>query len=96
MHSPPLTPGHDSNNDDPDLASLDKIVARLRIKIAKQKQEARVVDPNQVMELQEQLRVEREKCALLEQQKKELDNACTYAEIQALAMILENEQLRII
>lgn len=35
MHSPPLTPGHDSNNDDPDLASLDIIVAWLRVKIAK-------------------------------------------------------------
>lgn len=47
-------------------------------------------------ELQEQLRVEREKCTLLEQHKEELGNACTYAKTRASAMTLENEQLRII
>lgn len=48
MHSPPLTPGHDSNSDDLNLASLDRIVAKLQVKIAKQKQEAKAGDPRQV------------------------------------------------
>lgn len=40
--------------------------------------------------------MEREKCALLEKKKEELDNAYTYAESRASTMTLENEQLHII
>ena len=46
MNSPPLTPGHDSNSDDPDLVSLDRIVASLRTKLTTQRMEARAAAPS--------------------------------------------------
>ena len=80
MHSPPLKLGHGSNNDDPDLASLDKIVARLKARMARQREEARIANPAQVLALQEQLRIEQEWRSLLEQQKNEIEDACIHAE----------------
>ena len=96
MHSPPLTPGHGSNNDDPDLASLDRIVARLKARMVRQREEARLASPAQVLALREQLRVEQERRALLEQQKSDIEDACIHAETQASRFSLENEQLKVI
>ena len=79
MHSPPLTPSHGSNNNDPDLASLDRIVARLKSRMARQREEAKIANPAQVLALQEQLRAEQERRALLEQQKSEIEDACIHA-----------------
>ena len=72
MNSPPLTPGHDSNSDDPDLVSLDRIVARLRTKLTNQSMEARAAAPAHIRELQRKLQVEKDKCSQLERDKRTL------------------------
>ena len=80
MNSPPLTPGHDSNSDDPDLVSLDRIVARLRTKLTNQRMEARAATPAHIRELQRKLQEEKDKCSQLERDKKDITDACVHAE----------------
>ena len=79
MNSPPLTPGHDSNSDDPDLITLDREVASLRAKLATQRMQARATGPNHVRELQKKLQEEKDRCSQLERDKKDITDTCVHA-----------------
>ena len=96
MNSPPTTPGHDSNSDDPDLIILDRAVAILRTKVAAQRSQARVARSGQIEELQRQLVEERAKCSQLERDRQDITDACVHAESRASFFAMENEQLKVI
>ena len=64
--------------------------------MVRQREEARIANPAQVLALQEQLRIEQERRALLEQQKSEIEDACIHAETRASRFSLKNEQLKVI
>ena len=96
MNSPPLTPGHDSNSDDPDLVTLDRVVASLRTKLTTQRMEARAAAPSHIKELQRKLQEEKERCSKLERDKKDITDACVHAESRASYFAMENEQLKVI
>ena len=96
MNSPPLTPGHDSNSDDPDLVTLHRVVASLRTKLATQRMEARAAAPSHIKELQRKLQEEKDRCSKLERDKKDIIDTCVHAESRASFFAMENEQLKVI
>ena len=96
MNSPPTTPGHDSNSDDPDLITLDRVVASLRTKLAAQRSQDRVAGPGRIEELQRQLEEEKAKCSQLEKDRQDITDSCVHAESRASFFAMENEQLKVI